>query len=150
MHRDFLGFRNGVYLEKWMIMCYFAFSLSISGDLSSAEDHAVQPRRPAVWRPGAGRIPGGTYSRSRQHAALVPSTLRQLWQFLANTSHVSLCWWIPVSVVDESLRLSPELFQQRYDVRAPGKDDHNIVFYCRSGNRSFKALSAAQQLGFHR
>ncbi|CAG04236.1 unnamed protein product [Tetraodon nigroviridis] len=55
---------------------------------------------------------------------------------------------MPLSVVDESLRLSPELFQQRYDVRAPGKDDHNIVFYCRSGNRSFKALSAAPTAGF--
>lgn len=69
------------------------------------------------------------------------------WQIL---SHLSLCWWIAVSVVDESLRLSPEQFQQRYHVTAPGEDDHNIVFYCRSGNRSLKALSTAQQLGFHR
>lgn len=62
----------------------------------------------------------------------------------------SLCWWIPVAMVDESLKLSPEQFLQRYNVKAPEKDDNNIVFYCRSGNRSYKALSMAQQLGFTR
>lgn len=70
--------------------------------------------------------------------------------FLAIFSHFSLCWGISVAVVDESLRLPPDQFQQLYNVKAPAKDDHNIVFYCRSGNRSFKALSAAQQLGFRR
>ncbi|TWW70961.1 thiosulfate:glutathione sulfurtransferase [Takifugu flavidus] len=57
---------------------------------------------------------------------------------------------VPLAVVDESMKLSPEQFQQRYNVKAPGKDDNNIVFYCRSGNRSYKALSMAQQLGFTR
>lgn len=55
-----------------------------------------------------------------------------------------------MAVVDESLKLSPEQFQQRYNVKAPGKDDNNVVFYCRSGNRSYKALTMAQQLGFSR
>uniref|UniRef100_A0A3Q3W4T3 Rhodanese domain-containing protein n=1 Tax=Mola mola TaxID=94237 RepID=A0A3Q3W4T3_MOLML len=57
---------------------------------------------------------------------------------------------IPLGVLDESLKLSPVLFQQRFGAGIPGKDDDNIVFYCRSGNRSSKALFIAHQLGFSR
>ncbi|KAM9337799.1 thiosulfate:glutathione sulfurtransferase [Symphorus nematophorus] len=57
---------------------------------------------------------------------------------------------IPLGNLEESLKLSPEHFQQKFEVRAPGKDDSNIVLYCRSGNRSLKALDIARQLGFHR
>lgn len=60
------------------------------------------------------------------------------------------CVQISVGVLEESLKLSPERFQQKFEVRVPGKDDDNIVFYCRSGNRSAKALFIAGQLGFSR
>lgn len=55
-----------------------------------------------------------------------------------------------VGVLEETLKLSPELFQQKFHVSIPEKDDGNIVFYCRSGNRSATALSIAYQLGFGR
>ncbi|XP_070842276.1 thiosulfate:glutathione sulfurtransferase [Chaetodon trifascialis] len=55
---------------------------------------------------------------------------------------------IPLGILEESLKLSPEHFQQKFEVRAPGKDDDNIVFHCKSGNRSAKALDIARQLGF--
>lgn len=57
---------------------------------------------------------------------------------------------IPLDTLEESLKLPPERFQQRFDVKAPGKDDNNIVFHCRSGNRSSTALDIARQLGFSR
>ncbi|XP_065804982.1 thiosulfate:glutathione sulfurtransferase isoform X2 [Labrus bergylta] len=53
-------------------------------------------------------------------------------------------------ILEESLMLSPEHFEQKFEVRAPGKDDDNIVLYCRSGNRSNTALNIARQLGFMR
>ncbi|XP_051266851.1 thiosulfate:glutathione sulfurtransferase isoform X2 [Dicentrarchus labrax] len=57
---------------------------------------------------------------------------------------------IPLGSLEESLKLSPEQFQLKFEVRAPGKDDENIVFHCKSGNRSSKALDIAHQLGFSR
>ncbi|XP_035533837.1 thiosulfate:glutathione sulfurtransferase isoform X2 [Morone saxatilis] len=57
---------------------------------------------------------------------------------------------IPLGSLEDSLKLSPEQFQQKFEVSAPGKDDENIVFHCKSGNRSFKALAIAHQLGFSR
>lgn len=81
------------------------------------------------------------------HVGIIP-TVAVLFRSIS--FHFSLCRGIPVAVVDESLKLSPEQFQQRYNVKAPEKDDNNIVFYCRSGNRSYKALTMAQQLGFTR
>ncbi|XP_041817787.1 thiosulfate:glutathione sulfurtransferase [Chelmon rostratus] len=55
---------------------------------------------------------------------------------------------IPLGNLEESLRLSPERFQQKFEARAPGKNDDNIVFHCRSGKRSSTALDIARQLGF--
>ncbi|XP_022600049.1 thiosulfate sulfurtransferase/rhodanese-like domain-containing protein 1 [Seriola dumerili] len=57
---------------------------------------------------------------------------------------------IPLGNLEESLKLSPESFEQKYEVKAPGKDDDNIVFHCRTGKRSAKALDIAGQLGFSR
>uniref|UniRef100_A0A1A7WMA0 Rhodanese domain-containing protein n=1 Tax=Iconisemion striatum TaxID=60296 RepID=A0A1A7WMA0_9TELE len=57
---------------------------------------------------------------------------------------------IPLDILEESLKLSPEHFLQRFDVKAPGKDDDNLVFHCRSGVRSSKALGIAYQLGFYK
>ncbi|XP_034562796.1 thiosulfate:glutathione sulfurtransferase isoform X2 [Notolabrus celidotus] len=57
---------------------------------------------------------------------------------------------IPLGQLEESLKLSPEHFEQRFEVKAPGKDDDNLVFYCKSGKRSNTALNIAHQLGFMR
>ncbi|XP_028290456.1 thiosulfate:glutathione sulfurtransferase isoform X2 [Gouania willdenowi] len=57
---------------------------------------------------------------------------------------------IPLSNLEESLKLSPEHFEQKFRVKAPEKDDTNIVFQCRSGRRSATALEIANQLGFTR
>ncbi|XP_038584316.1 thiosulfate:glutathione sulfurtransferase isoform X1 [Micropterus salmoides] len=57
---------------------------------------------------------------------------------------------IPLDNLEESLKLSPVHFQQKFKVKAPRKDDDNIVFHCKSGYRSSKALDIACQLGFNR
>uniref|UniRef100_A0A3B3BK68 Thiosulfate:glutathione sulfurtransferase-like n=1 Tax=Oryzias melastigma TaxID=30732 RepID=A0A3B3BK68_ORYME len=57
---------------------------------------------------------------------------------------------LPLGVLEESLQLPPDHFEQRFKVKAPEKEDGNIVFHCRSGKRSFKALGIAHQLGFHK
>ncbi|XP_026148316.1 thiosulfate:glutathione sulfurtransferase [Mastacembelus armatus] len=64
--------------------------------------------------------------------------------------HISDAVNIPLGKLEESLKLSPEHFEQKFKVKAPGKDDDNIVFQCKSGNRSLKALGIAYQLGFSR
>ncbi|KAL3040457.1 hypothetical protein OYC64_011472 [Pagothenia borchgrevinki] len=57
---------------------------------------------------------------------------------------------IPLGNLEESLKLSSEQFQQTFDIKPPGKDDDNIVFHCKSGSRSSKALDIAHRLGFSR
>ncbi|GAA6214981.1 thiosulfate sulfurtransferase/rhodanese-like domain-containing protein 1 [Lates japonicus] len=57
---------------------------------------------------------------------------------------------IPLDTLEESLKLPPESFEQKFQVEAPEKDDDNIVFHCRSGKRSATALDIAHKLGFSR
>ncbi|XP_008295701.1 thiosulfate sulfurtransferase/rhodanese-like domain-containing protein 1, partial [Stegastes partitus] len=64
--------------------------------------------------------------------------------------HISQAVNIPLGSLEESLRLSPERFQQKFEVKAPVKDDDDIVFQCAKGNRSLKALDIAHRLGFSR
>ncbi|XP_038134145.1 thiosulfate:glutathione sulfurtransferase-like [Cyprinodon tularosa] len=64
--------------------------------------------------------------------------------------HIPQAVNLPLDVVEESLKLPAEQFQQKFVVKAPGKDDANIVFHCKTGIRSAEALGIARQLGFHR
>ncbi|XP_029385429.1 thiosulfate:glutathione sulfurtransferase [Echeneis naucrates] len=64
--------------------------------------------------------------------------------------HISEAVNIPLDNLQESLKLSSEGFQEKFQVQAPGKEDDNIVFHCRSGKRSATALDIARQLGFTR
>ncbi|CAI5673184.1 thiosulfate:glutathione sulfurtransferase isoform X1 [Oreochromis niloticus] len=62
--------------------------------------------------------------------------------------HIPQAVNVPLDNLEESLQLSPELFEQRFEVKAPTKADDNIVFHCKSGSRSIRALGIAHQLGF--
>nr|XP_019942850.1 PREDICTED: thiosulfate sulfurtransferase/rhodanese-like domain-containing protein 1 [Paralichthys olivaceus] len=64
--------------------------------------------------------------------------------------HIADAVNIPLVTLEESLKLSPDSFKDKFEVKAPGKDDNNIVFHCRSGKRSAKALDISRQLGFTR
>uniref|UniRef100_A0A672NL57 Si:ch211-161h7.8 n=1 Tax=Sinocyclocheilus grahami TaxID=75366 RepID=A0A672NL57_SINGR len=55
---------------------------------------------------------------------------------------------IPLGQLEESLKLPPLQFQQQFGVKAPKKEDDDIVFHCRSGKRSLTALEIAHRLGF--
>ncbi|XP_043083034.1 thiosulfate:glutathione sulfurtransferase isoform X2 [Puntigrus tetrazona] len=55
---------------------------------------------------------------------------------------------IPLGQLEESLNLAPQRFQQQFGVKAPKKEDDDIVFHCRSGKRSLTALEIAHRLGF--
>ncbi|XP_008394557.1 thiosulfate sulfurtransferase/rhodanese-like domain-containing protein 1 [Poecilia reticulata] len=103
---------------------------------------------------------GGTYD---DEASLV--TPSQLKAMLSNRSvqlfdvrnpdeyqdgHIPQAINLPLNIVEESLKLPPESFKQKFEVKAPGKDDDNIVFNCRTGVRSGEALGIARQMGFHR
>ncbi|KAM9436414.1 thiosulfate:glutathione sulfurtransferase [Clarias gariepinus] len=57
---------------------------------------------------------------------------------------------IPLEQLEESLQLSPDRFEKLFKVKAPKKEDDDIVFYCQRGRRSLKALETAWRLGFSR
>ncbi|XP_034025341.1 thiosulfate:glutathione sulfurtransferase [Thalassophryne amazonica] len=64
--------------------------------------------------------------------------------------HIPQAVNIPLDTLEESLKLIPEHFQHKFHVNAPKKDDQDIVFQCRTGIRSAKALDIAYQLGYSR
>jgi len=55
---------------------------------------------------------------------------------------------LSVGQLEESLKLPPQQFQLQFKVKAPQKEDDDIVFHCRSGKRSLSALEIAHRLGF--
>eukprot|EP00731_Ephydatia_muelleri_P030396 Em0021g919a len=55
---------------------------------------------------------------------------------------------IPLAEVEEAFRMTPDEFLEKYKCRKPSKEDSNIVFHCRKGVRSLKALNTAHQLGY--
>ncbi|KAG7317612.1 hypothetical protein KOW79_018647 [Hemibagrus wyckioides] len=57
---------------------------------------------------------------------------------------------LPLGQLEESLKLPPEQFEKRFKVKAPKKEDDNIVFHCQRGRRSLTALETAWRLGFSR
>ncbi|KAK7879008.1 hypothetical protein WMY93_030761 [Mugilogobius chulae] len=62
--------------------------------------------------------------------------------------HIPTAVNVPLDDLEVSLKLSSEAFQQKFQVKAPAKEDANIVFNCRSGVRSGTALETARGLGF--
>ncbi|XP_060756852.1 thiosulfate:glutathione sulfurtransferase [Neoarius graeffei] len=57
---------------------------------------------------------------------------------------------IPLGQLEDSLKLSPEQFEKLFKVKAPKKEDDNIIFHCQRGRRSLTALKTAWSLGFSR
>ncbi|XP_055010214.1 thiosulfate:glutathione sulfurtransferase isoform X2 [Boleophthalmus pectinirostris] len=62
--------------------------------------------------------------------------------------HIPTAVNIPLDGLEVSLNLPSEKFEQTFHVKAPAKEDDNIVFSCRSGVRSGQALDIARHLGF--
>ena len=54
---------------------------------------------------------------------------------------------IPLSVLSHSLRLSPSAFTYKFGFEKP-TDEHELVFYCRSGMRSTSAADVAKRNGY--
>ncbi|KAF7691687.1 thiosulfate:glutathione sulfurtransferase [Silurus meridionalis] len=55
---------------------------------------------------------------------------------------------VPLGVLEESLKLPPVQFEKVFNVKAPKKEDDNIIFHCQRGRRSLTALDTAWRLGF--
>ncbi|KAG7091636.1 hypothetical protein E1B28_010657 [Marasmius oreades] len=54
---------------------------------------------------------------------------------------------IPITNLEESLKYPPEVFQERYGIPKPSKDQE-ITFYCKKGLRSTMATEIALRHGF--
>jgi rhodanese-related sulfurtransferase len=55
---------------------------------------------------------------------------------------------IPLAHVVHALSLSDDKFRAKFGVKKPAESDTDIVFYCRSGNRSLAAVEMAKKAGF--
>lgn len=61
---------------------------------------------------------------------------------------LNLCFVLSVGQLEETLKLTQKQFELQFKVKAPQKEDDNIVFHCRSGKRSLSGLEIAYRLGF--
>ena len=50
--------------------------------------------------------------------------------------------------MEEALKMTPDKFLLKYKCPKPSKDDTDIIFHCKKGVRSQKALQIAHQLGY--
>ncbi|VDP93410.1 unnamed protein product [Echinostoma caproni] len=55
---------------------------------------------------------------------------------------------IPLGDVEEAFLMSDEEFKKTYHIPKPKKSDGNLVFSCRSGVRSMRALKTVENLGY--
>ncbi|XP_069806366.1 thiosulfate:glutathione sulfurtransferase isoform X2 [Dendropsophus ebraccatus] len=55
---------------------------------------------------------------------------------------------IPVTEVEEALKMDPEAFRQKYQVAKPQPADNNLVFHCQLGRRGQKATEIAHSQGY--
>ena len=53
-----------------------------------------------------------------------------------------------VAEVEEALKMTLDTFMAKYKCSKPSKEDIDIVFHCKKGARSQKALQIAHQLGY--
>lgn len=56
---------------------------------------------------------------------------------------------LPLTVLADSLHLTPEAFREKHGYEKP-KKDQRLVFYCRSGMRSTSACDVAKRNGFRK
>ncbi|CAN9506296.1 unnamed protein product [Ophioblennius macclurei] len=144
------------------LACTMLFSFVLSRSycqLATAANRSF----PSTWTPAfrAFTTSSPNYTESSENASLV--TYSELKTMLSShniqlfdvrnpdeyqAGRIAEAVNVPLDTLEESLKLSPELFEKKFEVKLPGKDDNNTVFYCRSGNRSAKALVIAYQLGF--
>ena len=55
---------------------------------------------------------------------------------------------ISVPTISDVFQLSEEQFTKRFRIKLPEKDDCNLVFQCKSGSRSQKAVDIVKALGY--
>ncbi|KAF5401600.1 putative secreted salivary gland peptide [Paragonimus heterotremus] len=55
---------------------------------------------------------------------------------------------IPLGDVEEAFLMDSETFLKTYNIKKPKKSDANIVFTCRSGVRSLRAVKIVEELGY--
>ena len=68
------------------------------------------------------------------------------------TSHIfSLeyhCSCFLVPDLEKALEMDDHTFKELYGFEKPAKDNCNLVFHCKSGVRSQRAVDAAKELGY--
>ncbi|XP_069582280.1 thiosulfate:glutathione sulfurtransferase isoform X1 [Ranitomeya imitator] len=55
---------------------------------------------------------------------------------------------IPVTDLEDALKMDPETFKQKYHVEKPQLNDHNLILHCQLGRRGQRATEVAQSLGY--
>ncbi|XP_059574837.1 junctional adhesion molecule A-like isoform X1 [Alligator mississippiensis] len=62
--------------------------------------------------------------------------------------HIANSINIPVTEIEEALKMDPETFKMKYAVDKPQVDEKNFIFLCKAGRRSAFAVEIAKTLGY--
>ncbi|KAF6775914.1 hypothetical protein AHF37_04574 [Paragonimus kellicotti] len=135
--------------------------------MQAANDIQLIDVREPVELEEAGRIPGATnipFSFLRKGERLVNIDLAQLKKMqaandiqlidvrepveLEEAGRIPGATNIPLGDVEEAFLMDSETFLKTYNIKKPKKSDANIVFTCRSGVRSLRAVKIVEELGY--
>ncbi|CAH8655374.1 unnamed protein product [Schistosoma rodhaini] len=67
---------------------------------------------------------------------------------LEQTGKIPYAVNIPLGEVEDAFKLDEKSFLEKYKFQKPNVADKNVVFSCRSGVRSMRALKIVQDLGY--
>ncbi|KYO28564.1 thiosulfate sulfurtransferase/rhodanese-like domain-containing protein 1 [Alligator mississippiensis] len=62
--------------------------------------------------------------------------------------HIANSINIPVTEIEEALKMDPETFKMKYAVDKPQVDEKNLIFHCQMGRRGALAAEIAKTLGY--
>eukprot|EP00794_Sanderia_malayensis_P011839 gene11839-13069_t len=74
--------------------------------------------------------------------------VRSPWE-IENEGKISGSVNIPLNELETALSMPEEQFHGKFKMQKPKKDDCNLVFHCKGGGRSLKAVTLAREMGWH-
>lgn len=84
---------------------------------------------------------------SKDIKAIILIDVRMPWE-LKTEGKIGVSHNIPLPYLEKALQMDDVAFKQKYGFEKPAKDNCNLVFHCKSGVRSQRAVDSAKELGY--
>jgi len=94
-----------------------------------------------------GQIRADQLQKKLESGKIILIDVRELWE-LRTEGKIGQSVNIPLATVEKSFQMDNHSFKEKYGIDKPSKDNCDLVFHCRSGVRSQKAVDIVKTLGY--